>query len=324
MREGPRSRDLADVIGQPEARHALEVAAAGGHALYLLGAPGTGKTMLAERMPGLLPDLGTDEALEVTAVHSLAGVLDPHVPLVTRPPLQAPHHSATTAAIVGGGSGVPRPGAVSLAHRGVLFLDEAPEFSPAVLDAMRQPLESGQVVLARAGGTARYPARCTLVLASNPCPCGLAVGTGEACTCSPLVRRRYLSRLSGPLLDRVDIRVEVRPPLPGAELEPGETTQVVAERVRAARERAAARLAGTPWRTNAEIPGRELRGRWAPRDAGLIEASVRNGTVSLRGADRTLRVAWTLADLAGRAAPSRADVLGALGLRLSGGYAGAA
>ncbi|RKS77355.1 magnesium chelatase family protein [Motilibacter peucedani] len=315
----PSDKDLSDVVGQHEARHAVEVAAAGGHALFLVGAPGTGKTMLAERMPGLLPPLTPEEALEVTAVHSLAGTLDPDTPLVRRPPFRAPHHSATTAAVVGGGSGVPRPGAVSLAHRGVLLLDEAPEFSPSVLDALRQPLESGTVVLSRAGGTARYPARCTLVLASNPCPCGLSVGKGLDCRCTPLARRRYLGRLSGPLLDRVDLRVEVRPALGAGSTLEGESTAVVAARVREARARAAHRYADTPWRTNAEVPGRELRGRWRVEEARAVEDAVRRGSLTLRGADRTLRVAWTLCDLAGRARPSSSDVAAALGLRLAGG-----
>ncbi|WP_331271994.1 ATP-binding protein [Motilibacter aurantiacus] len=202
------------------------------------------------------------------------------------------------------------------------FLDEAPEFSPAVLDALRQPLESGLVVLSRAGGTARYPARTTLVLAANPCPCGRAVGKGLDCTCTPLARRRYLSRLSGPLLDRVDLRVEVLPPV-GAQrlgaLEPGgaEPTAVVAARVAEARARAAARFQGLAWRTNAEVPGRELRARWRVRDARAVEEAVLRGVLTLRGADRALRVSWTLADLGGRQQPSAADVALAVGLRLS-------
>ncbi|MBE9941452.1 ATP-binding protein, partial [Cellulosimicrobium cellulans] len=198
-----RPGDLSEVVGQDEARHALEVAAAGGHHLLLVGAPGAGKTMLASRLPGILPDLTESEAVEVTAVHSVAGVFDPGAGLVHRPPYEDPHHTATPAAIVGGGSGLPRPGAASRAHRGVLFLDEAPEFGARVLQTLRQPLEHGELVIHRAGGTARYPARFQLVLAANPCPCGQGVGKGLECTCSSVAQRRYFGRLSGPLLDRV-------------------------------------------------------------------------------------------------------------------------
>ncbi|MDD9205718.1 YifB family Mg chelatase-like AAA ATPase, partial [Georgenia sp. 10Sc9-8] len=207
-----RPADLADVLGQDEARFALEVAAAGGHHLFLVGAPGVGKTMLAARLPGLLPDLDDEAAVEVTSVHSVAGTFDPSGGLLRRPPFEDPHHTATPAAVVGGGSGVVRPGAASRAHRGVLFLDEAPEFSPRVLQSLRQPLEGGELVIHRARTSARYPARFLLVMAANPCPCGKAVGKGLGCTCTPMQRRRYLGRLAGPLMDRVDIQVEVHAP----------------------------------------------------------------------------------------------------------------
>ena len=193
------------------ARRAAEVCAAGGHHLSLLGPPGAGKTMLAERIPTILPRLDDDAALEVTSVHSVAGNLPPQVSLLDSPPFLAPHHTATKAAIVGGGSGVIRPGAASLAHRGVLFLDEAPEFARDVLDALRQPLEAGEVTIARSGVTTRFPARFTLVLAANPCPCARVAGPREGCSCSPVARRRYLGRLSGPLLNRVDVKIELEP-----------------------------------------------------------------------------------------------------------------
>lgn len=324
--QGPvgTTADLADVRGQDEARFALEVAAAGGHHLFLLGAPGAGKTMLAARLPGLLPDLSEAEAVEVTAVHSVAGTLDPAAGLVRRPPFEDPHHTATPAAVIGGGSGFPRPGAATRAHRGVLLLDEAPEFSPRVLQTLRQPLEQGELVLQRAAGSARYPARFQLVLAANPCPCGRAVGKGLTCTCSALERRRYLGRLSGPLLDRIDIQVDVAPVTRASlSLSAGpESTAVVAARVAQARSRQAARLSATPWRTNAEVPGAWLRGSEGglPADVRVaLERALDRGALSMRGMDRVLRVAWTLADLAGRERPTTADVGAALALRTRGG-----
>jgi magnesium chelatase family protein len=310
--------DLADVVGQADARACLEVAAAGGHHLLMVGPPGTGKTMLAARLPGLLPDLSEADAVEVTAVHSVAGAFDPGGGLLRRPPFEDPHHTATPASVVGGGSGVPRPGAASRAHRGVLFLDEAPEFSTAVLQTLRQPLEHGELVLHRAAGTARYPARFQLVLAANPCPCGQAVGKGLACTCRSEQRRRYFGKLSGPLLDRVDLQVELSPARAGAGA--GESSAAVASRVVAARAAQAQRLQGTPWRTNGDVPGSWLRERLGP-DRALVadlDRALDRGTLSLRGVDRVLRVAWTLADLAGRAAPGRADVGQALLLRTRG------
>ncbi|MER5404661.1 YifB family Mg chelatase-like AAA ATPase [Streptomyces sp. NPDC002769] len=312
--------DLADVVGQRSARTAVEVAAAGGHHLFLEGPPGAGKTMLAERLPAVLPRLTRGESLEVTAVHSVAGLLPPGKPLVDVAPYCAPHHSATMQALVGGGQGVARPGAVSLAHRGVLFLDETPEFSGQALDALRQPLEAGHVVIARSAGVVRFPARFLMVLAANPCPCGRFSQRDDLCDCPPSAIRRYQARLSGPLLDRVDLRVEVdrvtRSELTGRGAR-GESTETVAGRVRTARERAAARLTGTPWRTNSEVPGRELRSRWHASPGALDEAerSLERGVLSARGLDRVLRVAWTVADLVGHDRPDATDVALALQLR---------
>ncbi|MFJ8193553.1 YifB family Mg chelatase-like AAA ATPase [Streptomyces sp. NPDC096094] len=312
--------DLADVVGQDSARTAVEVAAAGGHHLFLEGPPGAGKTMLAERLPAVLPRLCRAESLEVTAVHSVAGLLPPGKPLIDVAPYCAPHHSATMQALVGGGPGIGRPGAVSLAHRGVLFLDETPEFSSHALDALRQPLEAGHVVIARSAGVVRFPARFLMVLAANPCPCGRFSRKEDLCECSPSAIRRYQARLSGPLLDRVDLRVEVeritRSQLAGVGPR-GDTTATVADRVRAARDRAAARLTGTPWRSNSEVPGRELRSRWyaAPGALEDAERSLERGVLTARGLDRVLRVAWTVADLVGHDRPDARDVALALQLR---------
>ena len=315
-----QGHDLADVVGQISARTAVEVAAAGGHHLFLEGPPGAGKTMLAERLPAILPLLSRQESLEVTAVHSVAGLLPPGKPLIDVAPYCAPHHSATMQALVGGGPGVARPGAVSLSHRGVLFLDETPEFSSHALDALRQPLEAGHVVIARSAGVVRFPARFLMVLAANPCPCGRFSQVDDFCECPPSAIRRYQARLSGPLLDRVDLRVEVDR-VTRAQLTQrgagGESTTTVADRVRAARERAAARLVGTPWRTNSEVPGRELRSRWHAA-AGAMDEAERNlerGVLTARGLDRVLRVAWTVADLVGHDRPDATDVALALQLR---------
>ncbi|GHH86896.1 YifB family Mg chelatase-like AAA ATPase [Streptomyces capitiformicae] len=315
-----QGHDLADVVGQLAARTAVEVAAAGGHHLFLEGPPGAGKTMLAERLPAILPRLSREESLEVTAVHSIAGLLPAGKPLVDVAPYCAPHHSATMQALVGGGQGVARPGAVSLAHRGVLFLDETPEFGSQALDALRQPLEAGHVVIARSAGVVRFPAKFLMVLAANPCPCGRFSRTDDLCECPPATIRRYQARLSGPLLDRVDLRVEVdrvtRSELSQRDAR-GESTVTVADRVRAARERATVRLAGMPWRTNSEVPGRELRSRWhaAPGAMDEAERSLERGVLTARGLDRVLRVAWTIADLVGHDRPDATDVNLALQLR---------
>jgi magnesium chelatase family protein len=277
--------------------------------------------MLAERIPTILPRLDTAAALEVTAIHSVAGTLPPRVSLLTDPPFLAPHHTATKAAIVGGGSGIILPGSASLAHRGVLFLDEAPEFGKDVLDALRQPLEAGEVVVARLGVIATFPAKFTLVLAANPCPCAKMAGPKDGCSCSPAARRRYLGRISGPLLDRIDLKIELEP-VGRTELLSdrtfAESSRTVALRVIQARERAAHRLRGTPWILNAEIPGSELRRTWPPGPGSLaaVERALERGLISARGVVKVIRVAWTLADLARRPRPTRDDCDAALGLWL--------
>lgn len=304
--------DLSDVVGHPEAVEALQIAAAGGHHLLMLGPPGAGKTLLASRLPGLLPDLDPDAAVEVSSVRSLAGLpIGPS--LVTRPPLEAPHHSATMAALVGGGSGLVRPGAISRASHGVLFLDEAPEFSASVLDALRQPLETGEITIHRARAVARFPARFQLVLAANPCPCGQ--GGGDDCTCSSLTRRRYLARLSGPLLDRIDLHLTVRR-VGAAQLteggSPGATTLEARQRVAIARARTAERWGDAGCPVTAMAPGALLRSpRWRlpAADRAALDRALERGAITMRGYDRVLRVAWTIADLEGDDRP-RADHLG--------------
>lgn len=316
-RAGPE-RDLADVAGQLEAKWALEVAAAGRHHLYLHGPPGVGKTLLAERLPGLLPDLEPAEALEVSAIHSLAGFALQEG-LILRPPYADPHHSASIASLVGGGARVALPGAVSRAHRGVLFLDEAPEFSARVMESLRVPLESGRIVLARAAATATYPASFQLVMAANPCPCGLAATPGAQCRCPPMAVRRYAQRVSGPILDRVDIHQHLRPmrkSFLAAALRTAEPTRVVAERVQLARERQARRLAFGGWRTNGEVPGPALRRHLPlPEGAELLDEAVSLGTLSARGVDKVLRLAWTIADLDGTDRPGRRHLHTALAMR---------
>ncbi len=321
--QGPGDRDIRDVVGQPEAVHALTVAAVGGHHVAMVGRPGVGKTLLAERMPTLLPDLDDDDALTATAIRSVVTDVDG---LVRRPPFQAPHHTATVPALVGGGrGGQPVPGAVTLAHAGVLFLDEAAEFGSACLEALRQPLESAEVCIARAGFTARMPARFQLVMAANPCPCGLGDGTGEQCRCRSADRRRYLARLSGPLMDRVDIRLGLGPPSRNGwragRVEADSAT--IRARVESARERGRlrARRHGLARALNGALPGAVLRGELAPSPeaAELLAAAVSSGRLSARGADRVMRVAWSLADLAGADRPGMAEVGHALTLRDASG-----
>jgi magnesium chelatase family protein len=319
--------DLADVRGQAIARRCVEVAAAGGHHLSLVGPPGAGKTMLAERFPRLLPDLSVRASIEVSTIHSVAGLLSRDEPRIVRPPFLAPHHNDTVASVVGGGSRVVRPGAISLAHRGVLFLDEAPEFKPTVHDALRQPMESGQICIRRADAAAWFPACFQLVLAANPCPCGYGFGKGEQCRCPPDRLRRYQARISGPIRDRIDItntvapvsRAEMRSPV-GID----ETSAAVADRVLEARLRQRRRFDDLPWQSNADVPAMEFRRR-APiglEAALLIEDSVADGRLTQRGADRVARLAWTLSDLDGAEDPAPRHVLDALRLRTDGAVGG--
>ncbi len=292
----PGSPDLADVRGQAAGRRALEIAAAGGHNLLLTGPPGAGKTMLARRLPGVLPPLPDREALEVTRIHSSAGLLRGHG-LVRHPPFRSPHHSSSRAGVLGGGS-PPRPGEASLAHRGVLFLDELPEFARPVLEALRQPLEDGRITLSRVGGAVTFPAGFLLVGARNPCPCGYHGDASQVCSCTPGERHRYRQRLSGPLLDRFDLRVRL-PRLTPAEVlqrQPGEPTVRVRARVVAARRQMLERQ-GVP---NAALSGARLRAaaRLTPAAERLAVELVNGMRLSGRGFERVLRVARTIADLA--------------------------
>jgi magnesium chelatase family protein len=297
--------DFSDVAGQPNARRAAEIAATGGHHLLLIGPPGAGKTMIADRIPTILPPLTIDQALEVTAVHSIAGALTSRSPLSLTAPIVAPHHSATRVAMVGGGSHVIRPGACSLAHHGVLFIDEAPECGPGILDALRQPLESGTISIARSIGNMTFPARFP--------------GRGRGCTCTSVQVRRYLGKLSGPLMDRIDLRVQVDPVgrVDMARTELGESSLTIRNRVIAAREIAAHRFENESWKVNSQIPSRSLRTTYQSEKPAMnfLHDELDREHLTARGLHKVMRVSWTLADMKGHTRPTLEDVQEAHSLR---------
>ena len=318
--------DMSEVIGQEHTKWALEVAAAGGHHVMMIGPPGSGKTMLASRIPSIMCPLNEQEQLEVASIRSLCGTL-PYYGISDIPPFEAPHHTASAASLIGGGTGVAKPGIITRAHCGVLFMDEAPEFSPRVLQTLREPLESGHIAISRSKGTTLYPAKFQLVIAANPCPCGYAYGNGERCTCKERERARYFSRLSGPILDRIDIQMDVPPVeriiMPNPQQNSAQntisstplTSKMMRNNVIAARQIARDRFEKQGWDCNAQASGTWLRKYTSKQAVDLINKALEKHQLSLRGADRALRLAWTLSDLSGHSSPDMTDMAQAISLR---------
>jgi magnesium chelatase family protein len=311
--------DFSEVAGQEEAKFGVEIAASGGHHLLMMGPPGTGKTMLAERIPTILPRLDDLQAREVAALHSIAGTQRSLRLHFKTPPFVSPHHTTTTVGMVGGGTKQIRPGACSLAHKGVLFIDEAPECAAGILDALRQPLESGSIEITRAVGSTRFPARFILALAANPCPCGRFTGKGRGCQCSSIQVRRYLNRLSGPLLDRIDLRLTVENPTRAAlaQSQPRETSAVMRARVINARQVASERFSGLGFTLNSQIPSDQLRSRFRAdsRAMSALHTLMDKDEITARGFHKLLRLAWTITDLKGVTTPTLNELDVALNLR---------